>query len=165
MRKISQAPRPTGSLPTGHAAPEPAPKTAAKSEPKQSTQSYYRFLEAIHRRDRPAAEFYAQKCRHKDLPETLLKELSLLDICQTRGTRGPQAIKEQAVEKAMWDYIWKKGRENFLDIKKVGLPKIFKAGETTCWKVRNVIKSRLNENSDKTPTKLRQLRPTPTDIK
>src|SRR5438477_3615917 len=86
-RKLSNAPAPTGSLPIGHAEPESKsqPKVA---EPKQATQTYYRYLQAIHRKDRRAAEFYAQKCRTEGLPETQLAELALLDTYQTRGTRS-----------------------------------------------------------------------------
>ena len=152
MRKVSKAPRPTGSLPTGHAAPEPGPNPATKSEPKQPTESYSRFLKAVHSRDRRAAEFYAQKCRDEGLPETRLKELSLFNIYQTRGSRGPEAIKKPALEKAMWAYIREKGPEEFLKMKKEAVGAHFKASLTTAWEVRNSIKSELT----KTPTKPRQ---------
>jgi hypothetical protein len=148
MRKISKAPRPIGSLPTGHTTPEPAPDPAAKSEPKQPTESYYRFLRAIRRGDRREAEFYAQKCRDEGLPETQLKELSLLDIYQTRSKRGPEPTKKLALEKAMWAYIREKEPDEFLKMKKEQLAAHFKASPTTAWEVRNAIKSRLM----KTPT-------------
>ncbi|MFZ0147965.1 MAG: hypothetical protein WAM72_06395, partial [Xanthobacteraceae bacterium] len=148
--------RPIGSLPLGHAAPEPAPNPAAKVEQKQPTQSYYRFLEAVHRGDRRRAEFYTQKCRDEGLPEAQLKEVSLLDTYQTSGRRGPEPIKKAAVEKAMWAYIGQEGAKSFFKMKKEECAVYFKTSATTAWEVRSAIK-----NSDK----LRQLRPTPTNNK
>lgn len=84
MRKVSRAPRPTGSLPAGHTAPEAEARSKSpKLEPKQPTATYHHFLTAARRGNRRRADFYAQKCRDEGLPEAWLKELALLD-----GSKG-----------------------------------------------------------------------------
>ena len=94
-RKISNAPAPIEPLAPSHATPEQEPKAQPKvAEPKQPTESYYRFLRAIHRRDRRAAEFYAQKCRDQGLSESHLTELALLDDCRPSGPSNQPLIPD-----------------------------------------------------------------------
>jgi hypothetical protein len=93
-KKISKAPTPIGSLPIGHAAPQQKPKSSKVAEPKQPTESYYRFKQAIHRGDRRAAEFYAQKCRDQGLSESHLTELALLDDCRPNDSPNQRLIPD-----------------------------------------------------------------------
>ena len=94
-RKISSAPRPIRPLPSGgHPAPQQEPKSSKVAEPTQPTESYSRFLQAIHRRDRRAAEFYAQKCRGQGLSESHLTELALLDDCRPSGPSNQPLIPD-----------------------------------------------------------------------
>jgi hypothetical protein len=110
-RKISNAPAPIEPLDPSHAAPEQEPKAQPKvAEPKQPTESYFRFLRAIHRKDRRVAEFYADKCRNEGLPETKLSELALLDAGRdpsnkTSKRRGRLPKQSEACKKAMQDDI------------------------------------------------------------
>jgi hypothetical protein len=85
---------------SGHPAPQQEPKSLKVAEPKQPTESYYRFLRAIHRKDRRAAEFYAQKCRDQGLSESHLTELALLDDCRPNGAPNPPPLIPDSKGKA-----------------------------------------------------------------
>ena len=109
-RKISNAPPPIEPLAPSHAAPEQEPKSPKVAEPKQPTESYHRFMRAIHRRDRRVAEFYADKCRSEGLSEALLAELNLLnDGSSSKGRRGPASVIVADLVKAMKNDI-RRGR-------------------------------------------------------
>ena len=110
--KPSNAPRPTGSLPIGHAEPAAQAKPKTKLPKATSVAALHfqvQFRKAIRTRNRADAKFYAQKCRDEGLPEPWLTEVfHLLD--RLLGNRhapaqkrdpGPKTTVRSDLEEAM----------------------------------------------------------------
>jgi hypothetical protein len=157
--KPSNAPRPTGSLPIGHAEPAAQAKPKTKLPKATSVAALHfqvQFRKAIRTRNRADAKFYAQKCQDEGLPEPWLTEVyHLLDrllgnrhvSTPAQKRRGREPTKFEAIVKAMRAMP----RAKLEGMKEVEMEAHFKVSRDTARRARNTVLSDSvdNSNSDK----------------
>jgi hypothetical protein len=159
MRKLSKAPRPTGSLPNSVAAPETEVTPKAKRLPGATSVAalyfHRQFQKAIRTHNRIDAKFYAQKCHEEGLPEPWLTEVfhlrdrllgnQLASGSTQKRKRGSKPKRFEATVKAMRSMP----RADLEAMKEAAMEAHFGVSRDTARRARNYVLSEFVEVTPK----------------